>query len=44
MDPIDNVPVAIVDENGETNDVEVVEDVTVVADVTVVSAADSEED
>jgi hypothetical protein len=31
LDPIDNVPVAIVDENGETNDVEVVEDVTVVS-------------
>ena len=44
MDPIDNVPVAIIDEDGEEADVEVVEDVSVVADVTVVSAADSEED
>ena len=44
MDPIDNVPIAIVDENGEETDVEIVEDVSVVADVTVVSAADSEED
>jgi len=31
LDPIENVPIAIVDENGETNDVEVVEDVTVVS-------------
>ena len=30
LDPIDNVPVAIVDESGETTDVVVVEDVTVV--------------
>ena len=44
LDPIDNVPIAIVDENGEETDVEIVEDVSVVADVTVVSASDSEED
>ena len=44
LDPIKNVPIAIVDENGEETDVEIVEDVSVVADVTVVSAADSEED
>jgi hypothetical protein len=31
LDPIDNVPVAIVDEDGDEADVEVVEDVTVVA-------------
>jgi hypothetical protein len=31
LDPIDNVPVAIVDEDGDEADVEVVEDVTVVS-------------
>jgi hypothetical protein len=31
LNPIDNFPIAIVDENGEETDVEVVEDVTVVS-------------
>ena len=32
MDPINNVPIAVVDESGNTNDVAVVEDVTVVTE------------
>ena len=44
LDPIENVPIAYIDESGDADDVEVVEDVTIVADEIVVSSADSEED